>query len=128
MIIIKLKCELGHYFEGWFKDDSEFKKQLSSEMIECPNCGCSDVLDASSVIINTPSVVNNQEIKMISEQFIDEMSNHIESKFRFVEGNTPTFSINLHNDSIQDEIIDLSEESMSTLLSSLKIAAKDKMH
>jgi len=126
MIIIKLKCELGHYFEGWFKDNFEFKKQLSSEMIDCPKCGCNHVLDATSVIINNsdnvadinkPSVVNNQEFKMISEQFIDEMSAHVESNSHLIE-----------EESFQDEIIDLSEESMSTLLSSLKIAAKDKMH
>lgn len=76
MVIIKLQCDLGHSFEGWFKNSYEFEQQMNAAMIQCPNCGRSHVMDSASLSdkleSDSFSVVSHQEIRMITEQFTDD--------------------------------------------------------
>jgi hypothetical protein len=39
MIHYQLRCSGTHGFDGWFKDSATFKKQAKLGLIECPECG-----------------------------------------------------------------------------------------
>jgi hypothetical protein len=52
MIHYQLKCGQSHAFDGWFKDSAGFEKQAKRGLIECPECGGTDVERA----LMTPAV------------------------------------------------------------------------
>src|SRR5208337_5487644 len=43
MIHYQLRCSRAHGFEGWFKDSATFEQQARLGLIECPDCGGTDV-------------------------------------------------------------------------------------
>jgi hypothetical protein len=43
MIHYQLRCDHDHSFDGWFKDSATFEKQAKRGLVECPECGSSDV-------------------------------------------------------------------------------------
>jgi hypothetical protein len=43
MIHYQLRCSHAHAFDGWFKDSASFEKQAKRGLIECPECGGTDV-------------------------------------------------------------------------------------
>ena len=43
MIVYDLQCVNGHRFEGWFEDESAYKKQDRNQLIACPLCNVSAV-------------------------------------------------------------------------------------
>ena len=43
MIIYDLKCEKGHTFEGWFKDQHAWNLQKSQRLVSCPVCNSSNI-------------------------------------------------------------------------------------
>jgi hypothetical protein len=43
MIHYQLQCDKAHAFDGWFKDSASFEKQAKRGLIECPECGGTDV-------------------------------------------------------------------------------------
>ncbi len=43
MIRYALKCENDHQFESWFKSAGSYDLLAEKGLIECPNCGSSDV-------------------------------------------------------------------------------------
>jgi hypothetical protein len=43
MIHYQLRCGRAHEFDGWFKDSAGFEKQAKLGLIECPECGGTDV-------------------------------------------------------------------------------------
>ena len=43
MIHYQLQCSRSHAFDGWFKDSTSFEKQAKRGLIECPECGGTDV-------------------------------------------------------------------------------------
>jgi hypothetical protein len=43
MIHYQLRCSQSHGFDGWFNDSASFEKQSSLGLIECPECGGTDV-------------------------------------------------------------------------------------
>jgi hypothetical protein len=43
MIHYQLRCGQSHGFDGWFKDSIGFEKQAKRGLIECPECGGTDV-------------------------------------------------------------------------------------
>jgi hypothetical protein len=52
MIHYQLRCGQSHGFDGWFKDSGSFEKQAKRGLIECPECGGTDVERA----LMTPAV------------------------------------------------------------------------
>ena len=47
MIVFDLICgDKGHPFEGWFSSSSDYEKQRSDGLINCPTCGSSKVQKA----------------------------------------------------------------------------------
>jgi hypothetical protein len=43
MIHYQLRCSQAHGFDGWFKDSASFEKQARRGLVECPECGATDV-------------------------------------------------------------------------------------
>lgn len=43
MIRYALTCGEGHDFEGWFRDSSDFEKQVKRGVVACPSCGSTKV-------------------------------------------------------------------------------------
>jgi len=43
MIHYQLRCAQEHEFDGWFKDSAAFERQAKRGLVECPNCGNSNV-------------------------------------------------------------------------------------
>jgi hypothetical protein len=43
MIHYQLRCSQAHGFDGWFKDSASFEKQAKRGLIECPECGGTEV-------------------------------------------------------------------------------------
>jgi hypothetical protein len=43
VIIYDLKCEKGHTFEGWFKDQQTWTLQNSQKLVSCPVCSSTNV-------------------------------------------------------------------------------------
>jgi hypothetical protein len=43
MIHYQLRCGQAHGFDGWFKDSASYEKQAKRGLIECPECGGTDV-------------------------------------------------------------------------------------
>ncbi len=43
MIHYQLRCGQSHGFDGWFNDSASFEKQAKRGLIECPECGGTDV-------------------------------------------------------------------------------------
>jgi hypothetical protein len=66
MIHYQLRCGQAHGFDGWFKDSASFEKQAKRGLIECPECGGTDVeralmapalakRDALPAVVETPA-------------------------------------------------------------------------
>jgi hypothetical protein len=43
MIHYQLRCGRAHEFDSWFKDSASFEKQAKRGLIECPECGGTDI-------------------------------------------------------------------------------------
>lgn len=43
MIHYQLRCGQAHSFDGWFNDSASFEKQAKRGLIECPDCGGTDI-------------------------------------------------------------------------------------
>jgi hypothetical protein len=43
MILFRLRCSQGHEFEGWFRDNAAYDRQVKRGEIECPECGGTEV-------------------------------------------------------------------------------------
>lgn len=46
MIVFDLKCSRAHVFEGWFDSGADFESQQARGLVECPLCGCQQVVKA----------------------------------------------------------------------------------
>jgi hypothetical protein len=58
MIHYQLRCGQSHGFDGWFKDSASFEKQAKRGLIECPECGGTDVERA----LMTPAVSKRESL------------------------------------------------------------------
>jgi len=43
MIHYQLQCGQVHAFDGWFKDSASFESQAKRGLIECPECGATNI-------------------------------------------------------------------------------------
>jgi hypothetical protein len=58
MIHYQLRCGQSHGFDGWFNDSASFEKQAKRGLIECPECGGTDVERA----LMTPAVAKRESL------------------------------------------------------------------
>ena len=133
MIVIKLECNFGHSFEGWFKSSDEIVRQKEQDMIDCPVCGSNQLINTvTKENINTSSSfengdrseVNYQEIKMISDQFGNKFRVSGEEDINFNNFQFSEYINQLKSELIQTEVKDLNEEGVSSLLR----VAKEKLN
>lgn len=50
MIIFDLNCNEGHGFEGWFRSQEDFDRQMEEGLISCPFCGSLEVRRVPSAV------------------------------------------------------------------------------
>ena len=92
MIIYDLKCEKGHTFEGWFKDQQTWTFQNSQKLVSCPVCNSSNIemIPSSITIMGKDSrAAGRLQEKEISEakalrmlhQYIDNNFEDVGNKF-----------------------------------------------
>ena len=92
MIIYDLKCEKGHTFEGWFKDQQTWTLQNSQKLVSCPVCNSSNIemIPSSITIMGKDSrTAGRLQEKEISEakalrmlhQYIDNNFEDVGNKF-----------------------------------------------
>jgi hypothetical protein len=60
MIHYQLRCGQAHGFDGWFKDSASFERQAKRGLIECPECGGTDVERA----LMAPAVAKREAVPM----------------------------------------------------------------
>jgi len=151
MIIFNLKCDSEHHFEGWFKNKDEFDRQIKHSLVSCPQCGSETIFKTPTASrINTlpakseytrarlSSSVSSQEIKMISDQFIEKLSSYVEKNFTYVGKDFPdearkiyygeTKPANIYGQATQNEIKSLNEEGVTTIAIPLNPIEKDKLN
>lgn len=46
MIVFDLCCPEGHRFEGWFGSSEDFAGQQARGLVECPQCGATEIAKA----------------------------------------------------------------------------------
>ncbi len=60
MIHYQLQCRHGHGFDGWFRDSAAFEAQVARGLLECPECGNTEIsraLMAPAVAKSKPPAV-----------------------------------------------------------------------
>jgi hypothetical protein len=92
VIIYDLKCEKGHRFEGWFKDQQNWILQNSQKLVSCPVCNSSNIemIPSSITILGKDSRVAGKlkekefspagALKML-HQYIDKNFEDVGDKF-----------------------------------------------
>jgi hypothetical protein len=63
MIHYQLRCSQAHAFDGWFKDSASFEKQAKRGLIECPECGGTDVERA----LMAPALAKRESVSVPAE-------------------------------------------------------------
>lgn len=58
MIHYQLQCREAHSFDGWFKDSAAFEQQAARRLIECPECGDTEIERA----LMSPAVAKRQSL------------------------------------------------------------------
>jgi hypothetical protein len=92
VIIYDLKCEKGHTFEGWFKDQQTWILQKSQKLVSCPECNSSSIemIPSSITVMGKDSrAAGKLQGKEISEakalrmlhQYIDNNFEDVGNKF-----------------------------------------------
>ena len=60
MIHYQLRCSQDHGFDGWFRDSTSFEKQAKRGLIECPECGGTQVERA----LMAPALAKRQTLQV----------------------------------------------------------------
>ncbi|MEX0852571.1 MAG: DUF1178 family protein [Bauldia sp.] len=126
MISFNLTCSKGHEFEGWFRNSANFDDQIERHLVECPDCGDTDVekgpmapsVGAKSATIATRSEKAAALRKM--RKLMAEVRDHVETNFdnvgtRFPEEARKIFygeaeDRPIYGDATEDEARTLAEE------------------
>lgn len=82
MVIYDLVCANFHTFEGWFKDNRDFKAQQDAKLVSCPACDNDEVkIKLSKLAIagkksnqTETKVQEIQEVKSDTDKIVDEVS------------------------------------------------------
>ncbi|MEP3274761.1 MAG: DUF1178 family protein [Stappiaceae bacterium] len=64
MIHFALTCQDDHSFEGWFRDSSDFDKQIESGFLLCPFCGSPEIRKA----LMAPAVSTSRQKEQAQSQ------------------------------------------------------------
>lgn len=62
MIRFSLHCDHDHDFEGWFRNNDDFDKQVEKQLVACPVCGSQKVEKA----LMAPSLTTGRQKEKIA--------------------------------------------------------------
>ncbi|AGF48185.1 hypothetical protein of the DUF1178 family [Candidatus Kinetoplastibacterium oncopeltii TCC290E] len=71
--VFDLKCNYGHFFEGWFSSHDEFELQNSKKIIECPFCSSNEI----TKLISAPYVTKSSRLEISNKAKIDNSSDKV---------------------------------------------------
>lgn len=84
MIRYALICDAEHGFEAWFSNSAEYDRQAESGLVECPQCGITDVRKA----VMAPAVASPKRRKADPEKMAMALAGqvraHIRNNFEYV--------------------------------------------
>lgn len=100
MIIYDLKCEKGHSFEGWFKDQQTWTLQNSQKLVTCPVCNSSNIemIPSSITIMGKDSRVAGklQENKLSPAGALKMLHQYIDKNFEDVGDKFAEIALRIH--------------------------------
>jgi hypothetical protein len=100
VIIYDLKCEKGHTFEGWFKDQQTWTLQNSQKLVSCPVCNSSNIemIPSSITIMGKDSrAAGKLQEKEISEAKVLRMLHqYIDNNFEDVGNKFAEIALKIH--------------------------------
>ena len=100
MIIYDLKCEKGHTFEGWFKDQNAWTMQKSQRLVSCPVCNSSDiqVIPSSITIMGKDSRSSEriQEKEISPVKALEMLHQYINKNFEDVGNKFAEVALKIH--------------------------------
>ena len=100
MIIYDLKCEKGHTFEGWFKDQQTWTLQNSQKLVSCPVCNSSNIemIPSSITIMGKDSRVAGklQEKELSPAGALKMLHQYIDKNFEDVGDKFAEIALKIH--------------------------------
>lgn len=100
MIIYDLKCEKGHTFEGWFKDQQTWALQNSQKLVSCPVCNSSNIeMIPSSITImgkDSRAAGKLQEKELSPAGVLKMLHQYIDSNFEDVGDKFAEIALKIH--------------------------------
>ena len=100
MIIYDLKCEKGHTFEGWFKDQHTWTLQNSQKLVSCPVCNSSNIeMIPSSITImgkNSRAAGKLQEKEISEAKALRILHQYIDNNFEDVGNKFAEIALKIH--------------------------------
>ena len=100
MIIYDLKCEKGHTFEGWFKDQQTWALQNSQKLVSCPVCNSSNIeMIPSSITImgkNSRAAGKLQEKEISEAKALRMLHQYIDKNFEDVGDKFAEIALKIH--------------------------------
>lgn len=106
MVIYDLVCANFHTFEGWFKNNDDFKAQNAAGLITCPACDNSEIkLKPSKLSITGKK--SNQSLKQDSQIQKESELNHQSASMHF---NSTEEQINVLRDFVEKNFEDVGDQ------------------
>jgi hypothetical protein len=100
VIIYDLKCEKGHTFEGWFKDQQTWILQKSQRLVSCPVCNSSSIemIPSSITIMGKDSRVASklQEKELSPAGALKILHQYIDNNFEDVVNKFAEIALKIH--------------------------------
>lgn len=87
MIRYALRCDRDHEFEAWFSSSDACDDQIARDLVQCPECGSSDVHKA--LMAPAVSTARKREAASPEAQFrdlADRVKAHIRKNYDYVGG------------------------------------------
>lgn len=87
MIRYALRCDRDHEFEAWFSSSDAFDDQIERDLVQCPECGSSEVHKA----LMAPAVSTSRKREAASPEaqfrdLADRVKAHIRKNYDYVGG------------------------------------------
>ena len=90
MIKYNLKCSVGHEFESWFSDSSEFDKLNKKNLLECIYCSSNKIKKSIMAPMISGGKLKEENLDFANEKLLNEKNEllkirkYIENNFEYV--------------------------------------------
>jgi len=103
MIKYALICDRNHDFEGWFSDSAAYDDQSAAGLVECPECGSSEVRKA----LMAPAVATSRsrEAAASMQEMAAKVRAHIRSNYDYVGEDFATEARAIHDGDKPERLI-----------------------